>query len=752
MQFHMFRLENIPLKYKFTLLASAAALLPVLTTIFVTMGMETQVEKAVDKEMYEVTNAAVGQIAKDVHALCKTSNDLLVGELGESAQVAQRYVKTLGGFRLGEKKVEWEAKNEETGKVETVELPELLVGGVWLGQITRPNASAPVVDDVKRLTGEDCVVYQRMDKTGDMLRVAASRYADNGARGDLGLYTPAKSADGSANPVLDRILQGKSYTGFVRKDAGDFIAKYVPIIDRDKNIIGMLGLGLRIQNMEALRRAILGTTVGKTGYVWVLEAHGADKGRYVVSNRGERDGENILDARDVDGRPFVRDMLDKASAAPDGAVVMHRYTWKNPDGRGARSRIAAVTTFEPWGWVIGASMFEDDYSSARRNVFASLASLRLAVLLCGLAVLAVVIPLAYVLGARMARPVESITVISRKIAAGDLYGAGVDFKTFIGAFMPRHAKRIDDPDLVPPKAESGRLVVSIRRMTQSLVSLIRQVRESGIQVTASATQIAASAREVEAVVSEQAASTSQVGATSAEISSTSDELASAVEEMGDAMEDAGRLADEGRLGLADMEEAMRRLSDSTAFVSTKLGVINDKADNIGSVVTTINKISDQTNLLSLNAAIEAEKAGEYGRGFSVVAREIRRLADQTAAAVLDIELMVKEMQSAVSAEVMEMDKFSEGVRSGVDRVSAIGVHLTEIIERVRGLGPRFASVDEGVRAQALGARQISESMAHLSEAAEQTRQSVSEFNQAASRLNDAVQGLQGEVSRFRIDA
>ena len=100
-------------------------------------------------------------------------------------------------------------------------------------------------------------------------------------------------------------------------------------------------------------------------------------------------------------------------------------------------------------------------------------------------------------------------------------------------------------------------------------------------------------------------------------------------------------------------------------INSRLAVLSDKAGNINTVVTTITKVADQTNLLSLNAAIEAEKAGEYGRGFAVVATEIRRLADQTAGATYEVAQIVKEMQTAVSASVMGMDKFSEEVRRGM---------------------------------------------------------------------------------------
>src|SRR5207253_170432 len=148
---------------------------------------------------------------------------------------------------------------------------------------------------------------------------------------------------------------------------------------------------------------------------------------------------------------------------------------------------------------------------------------------------------------------------------------------------------------------------------------------------------------------------------------------------------AAKLATSGRARLATMEDRIKQLVDATDSISSKLAVIREKADNITVVVTTITKVADQTNLLSINAAIEAEKAGEYGRGFLVVAREIRRLADQTAVATLDIGNMVRLMQDAVSAGVMQMDKFSDEVRSGVGRVAEINGQTGEIISEVANL-------------------------------------------------------------------
>jgi methyl-accepting chemotaxis protein WspA len=211
-------------------------------------------------------------------------------------------------------------------------------------------------------------------------------------------------------------------------------------------------------------------------------------------------------------------------------------------------------------------------------------------------------------------------------------------------------------------------------------------------------------------------------------------------------------AETGHTELGGMETAMRQLAKSTAAISSRLGMISERANKISTVVTTINKISDQTALLSLNAAIEAEKAGEFGKGFSVVAREISRLADQTAVATEDIEGVVREMQSSVSSGVMEMDKFSEEVRRRVEEVNGIAGQLGRIIDQVRALGPEFEAAREGVNAQTEGAQQISEAMVQLAQTADQTRESLGEFKGATEQLNAAVQGLQGQVSRFKVGA
>jgi methyl-accepting chemotaxis protein WspA len=300
--------------------------------------------------------------------------------------------------------------------------------------------------------------------------------------------------------------------------------------------------------------------------------------------------------------------------------------------------------------------------------------------------------------------------------------------------------------------EFGAVSKDLNKLADELTVLVGQVQRSGIQVNSTATEIAATAKEQQSTVNEIAATTAEIGATSKEISATSKELVKTMNEVTAVSEETAELAGSGQSAIGKMESTMRQIMEASSSITSKLAVLNEKTANINTVVTTITKVADQTNLLSLNAAIEAEKAGEYGLGFAVVAMEIRRLADQTAVATYDIEKMVKEMQSAVAAGVMGMDKFSEEVRRGVDEVRQVGGQLAQIIHQVQTLTPRFHTVNEGMNAQATGAQQISETLTQLNEAAQLTAESLRQSNAAIEQLNEAARGLQAGVARFKLKA
>lgn len=300
------------------------------------------------------------------------------------------------------------------------------------------------------------------------------------------------------------------------------------------------------------------------------------------------------------------------------------------------------------------------------------------------------------------------------------------------------------------KDEFGAVETGFNDMMTELTALVSQAQRSSVQVTTSVTEIAATSKQQQATATETAATTTEIGATSREIAATSRDLVRTMTEVSTAADQASVLAGSGQQGLARMEDTMHSVMGAADLVNAKLAILNEKAGNINQVVVTIVKVADQTNLLSLNAAIEAEKAGEYGRGFAVVATEVRRLADQTAVATYDIEQMVREIQSAVSAGVMGMDKFSEEVRRGMSEVQQVGEQLSQIIHQVQALAPRVLMVNEGMQAQATGAEQINHALVQLGDASSQTVESLRQASFAIDELSQVAVGLRSGVSRFKV--
>ena len=284
-----------------------------------------------------------------------------------------------------------------------------------------------------------------------------------------------------------------------------------------------------------------------------------------------------------------------------------------------------------------------------------------------------------------------------------------------------------------------RLAAGVQKMMDSLSELVNKIQDAGAKVTISAASMAQIVKEHEATVTEQAASTNEVMATVTLINATSKDLVHTMGEVSTVAEATADSASDSQNELDKMAATMSNMKGATEVIATKLATLNEKASNISNVVTTINRVADQTNLLSLNAAIEAEKAGEFGKGFAVVATEIRRLADQTAVATWDIEQMIKETLSSLSAGVMGMEKFTGQVNTSVEEVAQVSSHLGTIIDQAQTLSPKFDA-----------AVQINESMVQLNETAHETAKSLSATSGSIEELSDAAIELQDIVSRFKV--
>ncbi len=298
--------------------------------------------------------------------------------------------------------------------------------------------------------------------------------------------------------------------------------------------------------------------------------------------------------------------------------------------------------------------------------------------------------------------------------------------------------------------EAGALTHSLQRMQSSLNDLLKGVKHAGITLDTSALELSATSKEQETMAHRVGESASQIASATIQISATGTELARTMSEVETAVECTATLAIGSRANLVAVDTTIRELADATQSIAAKLAAISERASSINSVVTTIAKVADQTNILSVNAAVEAEKAGEQGRGFLVVAREIRRLADQTAGATVDIESMVREMQGAVGAGVMEMDRFAEKVRRSVDEIVHTGKQMGDIIEQVEANAVRYRTVATGMTSQSQGATTISQSMGALASAAKRTVETAEEFGRTANELQRASMLLRQSVASFTL--
>ena len=294
----------------------------------------------------------------------------------------------------------------------------------------------------------------------------------------------------------------------------------------------------------------------------------------------------------------------------------------------------------------------------------------------------------------------------------------------------------------------GRLPAAIVAIQRGLSGLVERIRASAGRLTTVETDTRRALERQQRAVAGFGGATHEISAAVAQISATGEQLLTATGSVMAVARDAAGVADEGRDGLARMTSSMQQLDEAMTAFTRKLATISQRASGITSVVTTIAKVAEQTNLLSVNATIEAEKAGESGRGFRIVAQEIRRLADQTAQATKDIERMVRDMQAAVAGGTMEMDRFRNEVSGRIGEVAEVSAKLGRVIEPVQSVTRALEQVHEGMEAQSQGARQIREAMESLRGDAAESAASLGVFTASLAELHAAITELEADTARF----
>ncbi len=556
------------------------------------------------------------------------------------------------------------------------------------------------------------------------------------------LIFPPLNPDGTPNPVVDAVLHGKSFVGRAFVVSDWCLTAYTPILDAQKRVTGALFVGTKMDVGE-LRQSILDMVVGKTGYVYTLEASGDHKGCYAISYKGQRDGENIWNAKDNQGKLFIQDIINKALAGRPGERQFIQYEWQNKGESYPRKKIVAFTYFAPWDWVIGAGAYEDDFHDAAVQTCAAIDSLVFWSIGGGLFVVLVVGFSSLGVAGRITQPLLTVAGQLKNMAQGE------------GDLTTRLA--------VKSKDEIGELAHWFNTFLEKMQRLVQDIAGSAAEVSTSSSNLSTVASEMTGGAEEMSRQSSTVATAAEELTanmmtvtdSTRDmstnikTVASAVEEMTASITEVSRSAQEAARVSQNAAELTRQ-SDQ------KIEQLGIAADDIGKVVDEIQDIAEQTNLLALNATIEAARAGEAGKGFAVVATEVKELARQTATATEDIRKRIVGIQRStadtvhsiqeISAVITNVDGVSRTIASAVEEQS---IATREIAKNIAQGSAAAEAVARGIAESATVTQEISRNIAEVSQAAQQTAHGASVTQNAGNQLQNVAGHLNSMVGQFQ---
>ncbi|MBP3358241.1 MAG: methyl-accepting chemotaxis protein, partial [Opitutales bacterium] len=300
--------------------------------------------------------------------------------------------------------------------------------------------------------------------------------------------------------------------------------------------------------------------------------------------------------------------------------------------------------------------------------------------------------------------------------------------------------------------EAGRLLHSVAKMTSKVRSFVLHIKIASLGISESAEEIEYSSGKYASGLKETNGQIESVADSLKQLGENSRILCDLTDELSENALDGAQKANDGKRKISEMESALGVFSRSTSSVGRRLAIISERVENIASSVATVAKVSEETNLLSLNASIEAEKAGSAGIGFAVVAREIGRLAEQSASAVEDIETIVKDMQSAVESGVAEMDKFAEEIRTGGADVARLILDIDELASKMQTIAPQVERLASAMQSQRFDISKLADTISDVGDSMKQTALYLRDAENGRLQLKEASSRLSSEISAFDVES
>lgn len=785
----MRRFEMRHISTQFVVLGVGGIISLTMLLIFIAGWQSSVFNTKAQHEVGKLVDSDLAHVVETTSQMVASQDALLQQVVNHNLNVARHLLKGAGGIQLAPEQVTWNAVNQFTHQAQTVSLPKVLVGGTWLGQQRDPNAPVPVVDKVKSLVGGTCTIFQRMTPQGDMLRVATNVIGKDGKR-TTGTFIPAVNPDGTPNPVVSTVLRGETYRGVAFVVDSWYVTAYEPIRDGSGRIVGMLYTGVKTESVDAVRKAIMGIRVGKDGYIAVLGGKGHQRGHYIISKDGERDGENIWEAKDSNGRYFIQEIINRGVELKPGETFKTYYPWKNPGESKPRQKVAMVTYYAPWDWVILVTAYEDDFGVAFQRLQAGRRQMLWTFVLVGL-IASVVGSLVFLrFGRAVAKPLNQMVQIASAIAEGKLNqriehhsadetGLLADaFRKMLGYMqeMAQVARRITQGDLtvrVSPRSAEDELGQAFATMITSLQHTVRQmahtsatlasasqqlasatdqssrgtqdVAKGGEQLARTASEAATSVDQLEAAIQQVRAGSEMQKRSASEAEEGMKQAAQAVEEvarsaqhMSSSAQQTAAVAQTGGQAVQETIQTMSRVQEQTQVSAQRVKELDRLGQQIGAIVETIEQIAEQTNLLALNAAIEAARAGEHGRGFAVVADEVRKLAEQASASTKEISDLIASVRNGVNQAVQAMERTSEEVESSVARSAAANEALAQIMQAVQTVASEVEGVTAIAQQMSASVQQVLASVSSVRAAADENATVVQTMGAHAQRVAETI--------------
>lgn len=561
------------------------------------------------------------------------------------------------------------------------------------------------VDQFTEATGGVATLFVRQGE--DFFRVTTSLRNPKGDR-VLGTQLDRK------HPAYAKLYAGQAYTGPALLFGRSYMTRYLPVKDASGKVIAAYFIGQDFTDgLKALKARVHALKVGESGYSFALDAV-KEPGMAVIHPAAE--GKNIIETKDRNGLEVVRRLLE----IKNGEL---RYWWLNSElgEKDAREKITVVDYFEKWGWVIGTGSYIDEFS---REV----ATVRTFLLVTGLVIIAVLAAcILWATNRWISRPLQSAVQVTQRVAQGDL---------------TQHI-------VATSNDEVGILLTSVDGMSRQLREMVKEI-DAGIRHLANNSHQLAQASEVVAKSSgEQSSAATTMATTVEEMAASINQVAAHAEACREMASRSGEVSDHGIQVIHQAVDGMTNIAGTVGEASGSVAYLGEESQQISHIVNVIREIADQTNLLALNAAIEAARAGEAGRGFAVVADEVRKLAERTTQSTQEITTMVTRIQSGSVDAVARMQTGEQQVEVGVGLAREASERIEQIKSGADDVSQAVVGISDALREQNMANQEIARNVERIAQQAEQNYVQAKNTADTAHGMEALSEQLRASIGRFK---